>query len=278
MKKEYPVITSRQNRLVIETAALADKKARDTQGLFLIEGEKLVREASLAALPVERIFLAESRAPDLLPELTALFSAPLYAETELYVLSDPCFSKISSEKSPQGVIAVLKHLDFFRRTTIIYDEDILAFEGKRITLLCGMQDPGNLGTVIRSAVAFGTDVLIISADCADLYNRKTLRAAMGCIFKVQVLTVADLSSAVSALRKSGRRVLAAELREGAVPLDKIGISPDDCVMIGNEGHGIPPSISALCDASVYLPITERAESLNAAAAAAVFLWEQRKRQ
>ena len=276
MKIVDPIITSRKNRLIIDTAALFDKKHREAEKAFLIEGEKLVFEAAERALPVLRLFVAESKQGTLLPRLQAAFSSSLYRDTELYVLSDDCFLKISSEKAPQGVIAVLKYLDFFKRTAIIYDEDIVSLQNKRAVILYDVQDPGNLGAVIRSAVAFGVDCLFLTPSCADLYGSKTVRAAMGSLFSVSAYVIEDMAQAIGALRKAGRRVLAAELRDGARPITSCALSRRDCIMIGNEGHGIPAEVSALCDGSIYLPISEGAESLNAAVAAGVLLWEQSK--
>lgn len=276
MKMESIRITSRKNPLVTDTAALHDKRDRDAQGLFLVEGEKLVAEAGDRGLPVARIFLAESKSEELFARLRVHFSADIYENLPVHILSDDCFCKISSEKAPQGVLATIKYLDFFKRSTIIYDEDILAFGDARVALLFGLQDPHNLGAVIRSAVAFGTDTLILSDDCADVYNPKTVRAAMGSLFSLRILKVSDFASAVRALTGVGRRVLAAELRPGAIPIADVGITAHDCVLIGNEGHGIPEEISALCTKSVYLPISQNAESLNAAVAASVFFWEQGK--
>lgn len=276
VKTDFPVITSRANPFITETAALVQRKHRDAAGLFILEGEKLVREAAEAGLPVVSVIVAESRAEEFAARLMPVYRGEKYKNTAWRVVSDGCFSKISTEKSPQGVIATVKHLDIFKRMTIIYDEELHNLQNKRVILLYAMQDPGNLGAVIRSAVAFGAEALIVSPDCADLYNPKTVRAAMGSLFHLNILTVEDFPSAVRALQASGRRVLAAELRDGAVPLDKADLRASDCVMIGNEGHGIPEEISALCDASVYLPISPGAESLNAASAASVFLWELQK--
>ena len=275
MKTIFPTITSRKNPLVTDTASLQEKKYRYEKGLFLLEGEKLVKEALSNGLPVERILLSEGRAE---AHMTWLCEAesPAYRDLPIYLLADDCFLKISSEKAPQGVIAVVKHLDFFKRKTIIYSEDISALAGKRAVILYGLQDPGNLGAVIRSAVAFGVDVILLSADCADLYNSKTIRAAMGSLFHIQAWIVEDVASLIAALQSQGRRVLAAELRENSIPLRQAAITEQDCVIIGNEGHGIPSAMSALCDAGVYLPISANAESLNAAVAAAIFLWEQSK--
>lgn len=276
MKKEIVTITSRKNPLVIDTAALHDKRARDKEGLFLVEGEKLVAEAGDRGLPVTRIFLSASKSDALLVRLSSHFTADIYRDLSIVVLSDECFCKISSEKAPQGVLATIKYLDFFKSSTIIYDEDIFSLGDARIALLFGLQDPHNLGAVIRSAVAFGTDTLILSDDCADVYNPKTIRAAMGSLFSLRIWKVSDFASVVRALTGAHRRVYAAELRAGAIPLSDAGLSAKDCVLIGNEGHGIPEEISALCTKSVYLPISENAESLNAAVAASIFFWEQGK--
>lgn len=276
MKKEILTITSRKNPLVIDTAALHDKRARDEAGIFLIEGEKLVAEAGDRALPVTRIFLSASKSEELLARLAPHFTADMYRDLSVVVLGDDCFCKISSEKAPQGVIATVKYLDFFKRSTIIYDEDILSWGDARIALLFGLQDPHNLGAVIRSAVAFATDTLILSDDCADVYNPKTIRAAMGSLFSLRIVKASDFASAVRALTCARRRVFAAELRPGAIPIEEAKLSARDCVLIGNEGHGIPEEISALCTKSVYLPISRNAESLNAAVAASIFFWEQGK--
>ena len=277
MRKIEPIITSRKNQVVVDTASLFDKKYRDRAGLFLVEGEKLVLEAAARGLPVVRIFVAEGKVNGILPRLQQAYAGEKYNDTEIFVLSDECFLKISSEKSPQGVIAVLKYLDIFKSSTIIYDEDILFLRDRRTVMLYGVQDPGNLGAVIRSAVAFGTECLILSEGCADVYNAKTIRAAMGSLFSLRIFVVSDFASAVRKMQSLDRRVLAAELRDGAYSLSDVSLSNRDCVLIGNEGHGIPAEISALCDASVFLPISDGAESLNAAVAASIFLWEQGKK-
>ena len=140
-------------------------------------------------------------------------------------------------------------------------------------LLCSLQDPGNLGAVIRSAAAFGADTLILSDDCADLYHPRTLRSAMGNAFRLKAYTVSDVVGTVECLREEGRRVYAAELREGAVSVEDVSFQRNDVLVIGNEGHGIPGEVSSACSGSVYIPIRDGVESLNAAVAAAVLMWE-----
>lgn len=157
---------------------------------------------------------------------------------------------------------------------IIYKEDFFISKGERALSLYSLRDPGNLGAVIRSAVAFGVQHIVLSADSADIYNPKTVRAAMGTMFGVKITTVSDFASFIEAAKANGRSVYAAELTDGAKSVKEIGLSGDDIFIIGNEGHGIPREISSLCTSSVYIPISEGAESLNASVAAAVFMWEQ----
>ena len=270
-------LTSRKNPLVMDCAALQDRRGRADARRFLLEGEKLVWEAGAQGLPLACILVEETQKERLFGALEHHFSAEQYAQTPVYILSPSCFEKISSEKSPQGIIAVVKYLDNFKRLPIIYYEDVLPLAEDRILLLYDIQDPGNLGALLRSAVAFGIDTVIMSAACADLYGTKTIRAAMGCLFHLRVLTVEDFSSIPPALQQAGRRVFAAELRPGARSVEDIRPAESDCLLIGNEGHGIPPAISGLCDGSVFLPISERAESLNAAVAGGILMWEFRRR-
>ena len=274
MKLSQEVITSRRNPLVMLAASLNDKKYREEHGLFLAMGRKLCREAVAAGAPVAHVLLSENYASEHLDEVRALFDGAAYRDTVLTVLSEGCFDKISTEKAPEGIILIIKHLDISKKYNKI-DVDNLKDVGRAI-LLCSIRDPGNLGTILRSAGAFGVSTVILTDDCADVYHPRTVRAAMGAAFRVPTLRVGDVVALTAALRSLGRRVLAAELRENAVPIAGIGLRTDDVFVIGNEGQGIPTALSAACDASVYLPIAEQAESLNAAIAAAVILWEQAK--
>lgn len=271
MNLQQEWITSRANPIVRETASLQEKKYRTRLGLFLTEGEKLFREAVQAGLAIQRVLLDGRRADSLLPMVEAVLQGSAAENTPVFCLGGEAFDKISTEMAPQGVICVLKHLDFFKKCTKISMKELPA--GERAVFLDSVRDPGNLGAVIRSAAAFGVGTLLLTEDCADLYNPKTVRAAMGCLFKVRVITVADAVGSVSALRESGRRVYAAELREGAVSLRALELRGEDVFVIGNEGHGVAPALSAACDGSVYIPIATGVESLNAAVAASLLLWE-----
>lgn len=270
------IISSRQNPIVKWAASLSEKKSRDKESSFIAEGEKLCIEAADSKLPVSHIFLSESKKNALYPRILKAYSDDIYKDTRLICLSDTAFEKISTEKAPQGVIIIIKYLDFFRRVDIIYNVDFFLSSGEKAIALCSLRDPGNLGAVIRSAVAFGVEHIILSADSADLYNPKTVRAAMGGLFKIKATVVNDFNSFIRAARTVGRRVYAAELSENAISLKEADIMKSDIFVIGNEGHGIPKEISAECDKSIFIPISSATESLNAAVAASILIWEQSK--
>lgn len=270
------IITSRQNNIVKWAASLSEKKNRVSERSFIAEGEKLCLEAAKSRLPVTHIFVSESKKHTLMPIIQDAFSGEIYKNTKLICLSDTAFEKISTEKAPQGVIIVIKYLDFFRELDIIYKEDFFLGDDERAIALCSVRDPGNLGAVIRSAVAFGIGHIILTADSADLYNPKTVRSAMGSLFKIKATVVNDFPSFINSARSSGRRIFAAELSDGAVSLSKSDVSKKDIFIIGNEGHGIPAEISSICNGSVYIPISPETESLNAAVAASILIWEQSK--
>lgn len=271
-------IASRSNPETVFAASLLTKKGREETGLFTADGEKLFRESAKPenASKIDRIYLRESASDRYLPLITELLGGEFADSDRTVVFSDPAFEKITSEKSPQGIITVLKTIDFSKNYIKIEKKDLSRLDGKRIVALFGVRDPGNLGAIVRSAVAFGFSEMVLSSDCVEVTNPKTVRAAMGGVFSIGFRTVSDFGSFITSAREAGRRVFAAELREGAAPLFEIGIRSDDVIVIGNEGQGIPREVSALCDSSVYIPISKRSESLNAAVAASLFLWEQSK--
>ena len=276
MNLNKEVITSRNNAIVKWAASLQDKKWRDREGCFIAEGTKLTLEAIEAGLPIHSVFIDEDKKEKILPRLEEVSHDKSNGNFTVYTLSSTAFEKISTEKAPQGVISVIKSLDFFYNIDIIYNEEFFLDENEKALALCSVRDPGNLGAVIRSAVAFGVDHIVLTADCADVYNPKTVRSAMGSLFRTKITTVKDFASFISAAKNNGRRVFAAELTDTAKSLGEIGLGGNDVVIIGNEGHGIPLDISSLCSDSVYIPISKKTESLNASVAAAIFMWEQNK--
>jgi TrmH family RNA methyltransferase len=270
------IITSRNNQTVKWAASLQEKKWREREKCFIAEGEKLTYEAIEAKLPLHSVFVAEGKKDRVLPRLAELLVTEENVNTPVYVLSDTTFEKISTEKAPQGVISVIKYLDFFYNIDIIYKEEFFLEKDEKALALCSVRDPGNLGSVIRSAVAFGVDHIVLTSDCADVYNPKTVRSAMGSLFRTKITMVKDFESFIASAKENGRRVFSAELTDNARPLNEIGMCGSDIIIIGNEGHGIPEDISSKTSGSVYIPISKNTESLNASVAAAIFMWEQNK--
>ncbi len=270
------VISSRNNPTVKWAASLADKKGRDREKCFIAEGEKLTYEAIEADLPIVKIFVSKPKADKIVSRLKDISARKRGTDFDVQILEDGVFEKISTESAPQGVISVIKHLDFFRQMDIIYKEEFSQNACGSSIVLCSVRDPGNLGSAIRSAVAFGVENIILSSDCADIYNPKTVRGAMGSLFRVRVTRVADLKDYIAAMHENGRKVYSAELSQNARPLTEIKLSKHDAVIIGNEGHGVPRDVSEASDGGVYIPISSKTESLNASVAAAIFMWEQSK--
>ena len=278
------IITSRQNRRVVELMKLDDRRAREKTRTFRFDGVKLLCEALRRGVELESVFLRVGTADRVAARMEELYGCALSeVDCPVFGVEDSLFEKISQENAPDGVITVAKYIDKSHNLIIIYKEDeIDARRDAPILLLESVRDPLNVGAIIRSAAALGVGRLIMSADCADLYHPKTLRAAMGPLFSMPITRVEDLAGTVTALRQSGRRIYAAALDDTAV---RLGSQEFDAereghpvgAVIGNEGHGLSESVIAACDRSVYIPMEADTESLNAGVAAALIMWELGRR-
>ncbi len=261
------LITSRSNPLIIETASLKEKKYREKSSLFIFEGIKLFDEAIKRGVEIVRVFATE--------KMTEYCKSSAY-NGEVITVSDSVYEKLSSEKAPEGIICVAKYIDKSHNMNKIYNEEEFANSEKRIIILSSLRDPGNLGTIIRTASAFGIDEIIMSADCADIYNPKTVRAAMGTLFSQSVSYVPSLADTVKEMNEGGYTTLAAVLDDRSLPLNEVAIGRKTAFIIGNEGHGISPDVIKAASGTVYIPMAEGVESLNAAVAASVFMWQSYK--
>ena len=275
MKLTEEIITSRQNRRVVEVGKLTDRKAREATGTFRFDGIKLLIEAIKSGVILESVFLRQSDADRVAERiLDAVGDVFSFENIQVFILSDGVFEKISEEKSPEGVISVAKYIDKLQKIVTIYNsENFLPAEKERVVLLESVRDPSNVGAVIRSAAALGVDRLIMSADCADIYHPRAVRASMGAVFNQRIDRVDSLTDAILALRAQGRRVYAAALDDTAECLGDFEITQRDCVVIGNEGHGLSERVLRACDKKVFIPMSARAESFNAAVAASILMWE-----
>jgi TrmH family RNA methyltransferase len=272
------IITSRQNPQILHAVRLQDRKHRQREKLFCFDGVKLCVEALMSNIEIERIFLRASSADRVIERIERELPSAKFSElSSLILLEDAVFEKISIEKSPEGVICIAKYIDKCHKIVTINNiEESTVYpveKNERIMLLESVRDPGNLGTIIRSASAFGIDRLIISEDCADLYNPKTVRASMGTLFHQRIDRVTDMPSSIRALQKQGRCIYAAALDSTALRLGTAKLSTTDGIVIGNEGHGLSDDTIAACTGCLFIPMAEGTESLNAAMAATVCMWE-----
>ena len=280
MERSEEIIRSRQNRTVVELCKLTDRKAREAQKCFRFDGVKLFCEAVKKGVEIKTVFLRESSADGITERVRQACGGTAFdASTRVLLLSDELFDKISEEKSPEGIITIAKYIDKFQKFATIYNSaDFLRMKNESVVLLESVRDPSNIGAVIRSAAAIGVDRLIVSEDCADVYHPKAVRASMGTLFDQPIDRVPNLCEVIRGLRESGRRVFAAALDDRAVRLGEFPIRTGDCVVIGNEGHGLTPAVIEACDGSVIIPMSDRAESFNAAVAASILMWEFQKKQ
>ena len=274
------LITSRQNPTVKGICALSEKKARRAERLFRFDGIKLFGEAVSRGVDLKYVVLREDIGADIEAAVESAVKDGRLSERAIIRVSESVFDKISEERSPEGIIGVAAYLEGLHRTLSVNDAAELTVGGnERILVAESIRDPGNLGTVIRSCAALGIDRLIISDDCADLYSPKVIRAAMGGIFglRIDVVPVGALPRAIEALRRSGRMAYATALHSEACRIGETELRAGDFFVIGNEGHGLCGEVIKACDRCAVIPMTEGSESLNAAAAAAICIWETVRR-
>ena len=262
---------------MVRISKLQDKKYREKDSLFCLDGFKLLSEACESGAEIEYIFVREDAVKKVGDILSKCCSECDVKSGGVFVpLSEAAFDKLSGESAPEGVITVVKYLkERHKRVKLEEGESILA-DGKTI-MLESVRDPGNLGTILRTAAAFGIKNVIMSDDCADIYNQKTLRSAMGAVFKVFSMKVDSLELAIECLQNCGRRTFATALYSNSLKLGEFEIRENDVFIIGNEGHGLSDKIIEKAGKSVFIPMEKGTESLNAAIAASVCMWEISKK-
>ena len=271
----YKTIASRQNPLVKEVCALSQKKHRCGQEAFRFDGKKLFLEAIECRIPLKLIILRCDKEAEFSELCQRATDENLVSRDGIVTVTDEVFEKLSEEKSPEGVMCVAAFLPSLHKKLSAQEAALALGESERVLIAESLRDPGNLGTIMRSCAALGIDRLIMTDDCTDIYSQKTLRAAMGAIFRQKTLTVAanELPELISLLRERGRRIYATALHRDARLIGEIELEHTDAFVIGNEGHGLSEAVIDACDACAVIPMAENAESLNASAAAAICIWE-----
>ncbi|GIP31092.1 RNA methyltransferase [Paenibacillus sp. J2TS4] len=252
-------ITSANNSRVKQWAQLLSKKGRDEQNKYVIEGTHLVQEALHSDEPVETILYSLDR--ELPTELQEWHGA---GSTEWIAVTEAVLSKVTDTRTPQGIAAIVSKKE-------LGAEPLLSQPDGLVVVVDGIQDPGNLGTIIRVADAAGATGVVLGRGTVDLYNPKTVRATMGSLFHLPVVH-AELVPFLRAAGEQGIQLLNTSLdaQESCYETD---FKQATWIIVGNEGAGVSDEVSRLANRNVLIPMRGRAESLNVAMATTVLLYE-----
>lgn len=242
-------ITSLKNPKVTAWKSLKERKGRRETGCFLVEGRKMTEEALSSAFPVEAVLVDADRAGE--------FALP--GSVPVYTMPAHVLAAVCDTKTPQGIAAVVRMAE-------------VPLNGKRLVAMDGVQDPGNVGTIVRTADAAGFDGVLLSAQCADVFSPKVLRATMGSIFRMGIRVTDDLPGLLRQMAAQGASVLSSQL--DGTPFYRMGpVEAPFVLVIGSEGNGVTEEVKAVATHRVKLPMRGGAESLNAAVAAGIMMYE-----
>lgn len=258
------VITSTSNNQIKDIMNLRKKSGeRKKRGLFILEGERIVREVPKEL--IEKVYVSESYLASHADELVW---------EDYGIVSDRVFQTMADTQTPQGVLAVVKMSNQDAESVI---ENACQNEAPVFVILERIQDPGNLGTILRTAEGAGVSAVLMSEDTVDIYNPKVTRATMGSLFRVPFAYVEDLGATLTELKANGVRICAAHLA-GEHDYFEEDYTAATAFLIGNEGNGLSDEIAELADLKVKIPMEGKLESLNAAVSAALFVYEAKRQR
>lgn len=256
-------ITSRDNRLIKEFRRLSDDaRYRRQSGKFVVEGARLCADATRSDIVLEAVFVTErarEQYADHVVQIVAHASA-------VYDISESVARHISDTTTPQGVYAIAVMPSLPSAVTVLDTQCCYA-------ALETVQDPGNLGTMIRTAEAFGLGGILLSDGCCDPYSPKVLRASMGGVFRLPLFAAGDLTQTLPQLAERGFCTVACVVDGDAEPIQQAALTGGTIAVIGNEGNGLRPATTVACTRRITIPMAGRAESLNASMAAGIVFWE-----
>ena len=248
-------ITSKDNEFIKHIKKLKDKKYRDLNNEYLIEGIKLIQEAIQENTKIKQIVICEDC------ENTEIIPKELMyeiAKFECIYVTKQIFNTITEVKNPQGIIAIINKENTEKE--IDYNQDI-------IVALDDLQDPGNLGTILRTVDSIGLNQILVSKGTADCFNPKVVRSTMGAIFRVKIIECEDLKNTLKEVKKHKFKLLKAEKTIYATEYKK------KVIIIGNEANGVKKEIQDMADEKVKIPMLGKTESLNASVATGIILYE-----
>ena len=258
------VISSKDNEVVKQVRKLKEKKYRDLSGTYIVEGIKMLQEAIQEKASIQLIIICE----DCINQ-NALNKNILYeiAKYNCIYVTEKVFETLTEVKNPQGVLAVIEKNS--KEGNIDYTQDI-------IIALDGIQDPGNLGTILRTADSANLKQIILSKDSADPYNPKVVRSTMGAIFRINILQVDNLKETLETIKKHKFKisVTALEADTNIYNMDY----EKKVIVIGNEANGVTEDIQKIADEKVTIPMIGKTESLNASVATGIIIYEYVRRK
>ena len=253
------VISSKDNEIIKKIKSLKEKKYRDLENSYIIEGIKLVKEAISEGSKIKKIVICEECL-----ESGEIDKDTLYEITKFDVIyvTEKVFKLITDVKTPQGIIAVIEKNNISSK--IDYSEDI-------IIALDGVQDPGNLGTILRTVDSANLKQIILSSNSADPYNPKVVRSTMGAIFRVNIIEVNSLKDTLEEIKRNNFKVMVTSLdtKNSIYDVDY----NKKAIIIGNEANGVSKEIQAIADEKVKIPMLGKTESLNASVATGIMIYE-----
>ena len=253
------IISSKDNELIKHIKKLKDKKHRDESNEYIIEGVKLIEEAVKENARIKKIIVCE--------DTTRTYEIPTHimyeiAKYECVYVTDKIFASITQVTNPQGIMAIIEKGD--TDAQIDYTQDI-------IVALDDVQDPGNLGTILRTVDSIGLNQIIVSKGTADAFNSKVVRSTMGAIFRVKIIEVENLPQSIKEMRRHHFKLMVTSLQtENSIYDIKFN---KKIIVIGNESNGVSKEIQEMADEKAKIPMLGKTESLNASVAAGVVMYE-----
>ena len=253
------IITSKDNDIIKSVRKLKEKKYRDQNSEYIVEGIKMIKEAILEEAVIKLIIVCEDNVNSGAIDKKLLYEIAKY---ECIYVNKKIFSLISDVQNPQGILAVIEKQN--SEENIDYKQDV-------IVVLDGIQDPGNLGTILRTIDSVGLNQVIVSKETADAYNPKVVRSTMGAIFRVNIIESDNLLETLKNLKKHKYKVMATSL-ETQNSIYDVDYNKK-VIVIGNEANGVSEEILDYSDEKIKIPMLGKTESLNASVATAVILYE-----
>ena len=253
------IITSKDNEIIKHIRKLKEKKYRDEYNEYVIEGVKIVEEAIKENAKIKQVIVCNDTTKTY--EITTHIMLEI-AKFDCIYVSDKIFNYITQVTNPQGIMAIIEKQD--ENMQIDYNQDI-------IVMLDDVQDPGNLGTILRTVDSIGLNQIIVSKGTADSFNSKVVRSTMGAIFRLKIIEEEDLIKTIKELRKHHFKLLVTSLQTENSIYD-IDFSKK-IIVIGNEANGVSKEIQDLADEKAKIPMLGRTESLNASVAAGIVMYE-----